>query len=502
MIKYKEQLEENLLNDQTVPKWKESELACWETPLFSILPAFIFRFRTKTLNWLHRTVFRIFNIEFTIGGLLFMASLATIIAYTEYNYFQVKDRRYISGELSAYIATLIFSFSSKNSIWALLTGASWERTLIIHKSLFYLLAVAVGFHLVYNLKAIFITISGLYMVLTFSFIAISANYYMRRYSYWLFYICHILGILVLIYHAYRHDAYPLFYGIYMWLVDVLIRFITLLFNWGRLSTANITVQKHTVKITIKKRWFKHKPGQYVFLWIPAVSFWETHPFTISSSMDKDYITLHIKNNGRWTGKLHKLAESQVKILVGVQGAYGTTAIDIDNSNYKRFILIAGGIGATPMLSTANSLCDQYSRGRDIDKVDFLWSVKTLELVDELLDSDNDNMFILRNKTADVEKINCDDYLVDLNLYFTGEKQLNEKWPKNYESLANMKAFEGRFDLKQRFTDIKHECIEKEYKKIAVMVCGPESMVDSVSKLTRQMNDRDITFDFHCETFEL
>lgn len=153
MNDYQEHSRIEPLLEKPIKKWTESELSCYETPLFSILPSFVFKARTKTLIWLHRTVFRTFNIEFTIGGILFILAISSIIGYEEYSYYANRYERYRTGILAAYIGALIFTFSSKNSVWSLITGASWERILIIHKILFFFLAIAIGFHLVYFLTS-------------------------------------------------------------------------------------------------------------------------------------------------------------------------------------------------------------------------------------------------------------------------------------------------------------------------------------------------------------
>lgn len=47
----------------------------------------------------------------------------------------------------------------------------------------------------------------------------------------------------------------------------------------------------------KPRFFSHKPGQYLFLCCPKISPYEWHPFTITSSPQDSFISLHIKRAG-------------------------------------------------------------------------------------------------------------------------------------------------------------------------------------------------------------
>ena len=488
--------------DKQVNRWSASEYCCYETPLFSILPRFLFKWRNKTLLWLHKTVLRFFGIEFTIGGILFMLTAFIAIGCIEYNYFSNSARVHYAGLTLGYTIALTFTIASKNSIWSLITGASWDRTLILHKSTALLIILAAGFHVGYNWSIILYVKSGLYMVIILSAMIVGANYFVRRYVYNLFYLLHIFGIATFIYFAYQHGARPVFYGVALWLFDVAIRFVVFLANWARLSKAYITLNKHTVKITIKRRWFSYKPGQYAFLWIPAVSFWESHPFTISSSPDKDYITFTIKNAGNWTGKLHELAKDRSSLLIGVQGAYGTTSLDIDSDKYKRFVFIAGGIGVTPMRSIANSICDQITRGR-VAKIDFIWSVKDYSMVNDILNVKEDNMLNVNSDRVEIEGSTYYNKLADISIYVTrSDDDANEKAIPILNNDQALLVYTKRCDLSDKLKVIKKDSIDKNIKRVAVLVCGPPSMVDQASKVTRKLSDSNISFDFHCETFEL
>ena len=66
-----------------------------------------------------------------------------------------------------------------------------------------------------------------------------------------------------------------------------------------------------VKLVIKKpAYLNHRPGDYVFVNIPAIANSEWHPFTISSAPeDKSCLTLHIRVLGNWTNKLYQYFEA-------------------------------------------------------------------------------------------------------------------------------------------------------------------------------------------------
>ena len=96
----------------------------------------------------------------------------------------------------------------------------------------------------------------------------------------------------------------------------------------------------------KYRPWPYKAGQYVFLQVPSISFFQWHPFTISACAGNE-MKVHIKAAGDWTNKLHSMGtEGQsIDIKVGIDGPFGAPAqrfYDFDKS-----IVVGAGIGVTP-----------------------------------------------------------------------------------------------------------------------------------------------------------
>lgn len=61
--------------------------------------------------------------------------------------------------------------------------------------------------------------------------------------------------------------------------------------------------------------FAFKPGDYIFINIPAIATFEWHPFTISSAPEQsDVISLHIRVVGHWTSKLYEYFEAEQERL--------------------------------------------------------------------------------------------------------------------------------------------------------------------------------------------
>jgi predicted ferric reductase len=105
--------------------------------------------------------------------------------------------------------------------------------------------------------------------------------------------------------------------------------------------------------------FTHRPGDYVFLRIPALAAHEWHPFTLSSAPEKTALTVHVRSLGNWTTALRRLAEQRHAqgegdaLAVQIDGPYGSPATHIFESRYA--VLIGAGIGVTPFASVLESL---------------------------------------------------------------------------------------------------------------------------------------------------
>lgn len=55
-----------------------------------------------------------------------------------------------------------------------------------------------------------------------------------------------------------------------------------------------------VEVQIKKERTTTKAGQYIFINCPDVSYWQWHPFTLTSAPEEDFISVNIKMVGDWT----------------------------------------------------------------------------------------------------------------------------------------------------------------------------------------------------------
>jgi predicted ferric reductase len=101
--------------------------------------------------------------------------------------------------------------------------------------------------------------------------------------------------------------------------------------------------------------FRFRPGQFGWLTVWGSPFKITgHPFSFSSSaaFTDGRVEMSIRNLGDFTSEIHKVPVGKRVYLDGPYGAF-TTGNPAD-----MHVLIAGGVGVTPMMSMIRTLADQ------------------------------------------------------------------------------------------------------------------------------------------------
>ncbi|NXI41542.1 NOX5 oxidase, partial [Galbula dea] len=195
----------------------------------------------------------------------------------------------------------------------------------------------------------------------------------------------------------------------------------------RIVEVNLLPSKVTHLVIERPQSFHYKPGDYIYLNIPAIATYEWHPFTISSAPEQqETLWLHIRSLGQWTTKLYEYFQqpkspspepkplsrslrekrcqqwAQVGAALGLgetrqlcsikcylDGPYGTPTRRIFTSEHA--VLIGAGIGITPFASILQSIMYRYHRRKQscpschhswceelqdeemtLRKVDFIW----------------------------------------------------------------------------------------------------------------------------------
>ncbi|MEU2123658.1 ferredoxin reductase family protein [Nocardia niwae] len=104
--------------------------------------------------------------------------------------------------------------------------------------------------------------------------------------------------------------------------------------------------------------FRFAPGQFGWLTVDRSPFAVTaHPFSFSSSAeDHDRIEITIKALGDFTSTIDDIAPGARAYLDGPHGVFTP-----DRNEGPGFVLIAGGVGITPMMSILRTMADRGDR---------------------------------------------------------------------------------------------------------------------------------------------
>jgi len=310
----------------------------------------------------------------------------------------------------------------------------------------------------------------------------------RRKNWELFKIMHYVGFPVVLIAVLYHASSSLYFvggGLLLWCVDQAIRF-------GRSSSTTVVYKMkahfdHTELVVGK---IQHGTGQYMFVNVPSISTFEWHPFSIASSPYDPDSSFHIKampvpGSGTFTDKLYSVAklhhENPAMVLptINMDGPHG---LPIPHQHYDKILLIAGGIGITPVLSTFRGLYHLASRAKcNCAEVKMVWAGRFPSLFE-----------IARETIEDT----ADDPRFSVNLYVddhTAAKDAPKEYPEGSEAVQGAIKAWGRPNL---IGELK-ELSPNGGPRTLVFVCGPPGLSKFVEMFSLKAGAH-----FHTESFAL
>ena len=526
-------------------KWVPYEDIEYESAFFSFLPNCFFKIRTLTSRPFTYHPFKCCQVSLgeiilTTLEISIVVAVATILALQD-----IKDGDEATGEFASILLALSFASAGKNLVFHLFMGMPWERQVSFHKFLAFMgisVSAAHGFIMGLGHDE---SLTGVVLASAMGGIIVTSFFYLRRYCYSLFYILHWLIIIVIIVFALLHEASVVMFGVGAWVLDLLIRFFLVMrFKFRTAKTELFVLPGSLVRVEITpkpgKR-FRFKSGQYVFICIPRANIWEFHPISISNTGFDRKIVLHFKKVGRWTKKVHALIEKQgqkiehqqnadfksskimdqiesgtrLETTVFINGPYGNPRVDIDSPRYKLVVLIAGGIGVTPMQSIYNELLIQHVRGRPFVKVKLIWSLRDEGMLHSVAghsDCFYDKQDIHQGQISSMDKCNL------VNLEYSKVMEANfflTKGSSEEDKHRLMRRYKARVHLgRPNFPKIMEEmgalAVQNDLHHVAVLSCGPGGMIDHAFKTSYEKTKKyttsegkpfKVNFDFHSEVFE-
>ncbi|KAJ5177779.1 FAD-binding 8 [Penicillium coprophilum] len=293
------------------------------------------------------------------------------------------------GWISVANLVLLVFLALKNTPLAPLTATSYEKLRPLHKVAGYTCIFTSVLHGIVYLAAWSETgdlyemeetsnfagaIAGFAMVIIgFSTI----TYFMRGY-YELFYMLHIVMFILIMITVGMHrpkfktsSVIIVIFTACLWFMDRIIRGAKIVWNFYGNSLTVTALPNNALRVKLSRR-MHCRPGSHAFLWVPAIRWIESHPFTLVSSNPSEFV---IRVYDGFTRDLYKAAQQSPgkSLRCSVDGAYGQVP------NFKVFekvILVAGGSGASFTFAIALDLIATSSK--TVKSIDFIWVVRNQE----------------------------------------------------------------------------------------------------------------------------
>jgi len=294
----------------------------------------------------------------------------------------------------------------------------------------------------------------------------------------------------------------------IWVIERLIRLARLVYrNVGRTNTvANIeTLPGDALRVTLRvARPWTFKPGQHIFLTVPTVGLWTSHPFSVAWSdytskpfptspddMEKALpertdsllapnpstsVSLILRRRTGFTNHLHRRvdrANGTASLPALAEGPYGGTHI---LHSYGTVLLFAGGVGITHQVPFVRDLVAGYAAGTvAARRILLVWVIQSPEHLEWIRPWMTE--ILAMHKRRDVLRI---------QLFVTRPRSSKEI----HSPSATVQMFPGKPNVD---TIVEMDCREQ-IGAMGVSVCGPGGLADDVRcAVRRRQGGRSVDF---------
>ncbi|OQE18874.1 hypothetical protein PENFLA_c020G01723 [Penicillium flavigenum] len=385
-------------------------------------------------------------------------------------------------------------------------------------------------------------ICGLLAILGFICIFIQSLSPARHSFYELFLHLHIalaiFSFVALWYHLQNLLQQRVLLGtLILWGIDRAGRLAILL--WRNLSsrptTATVEVLSGSVArvdVAVARPW-RFRPGQYMYLYMPCLGLWTSHPFTVAWSSTSESLNVNekrgsggssdaltggsptttmsvlIKGQDGFTKKLLRKAEDspegRIQAMALAEGPFGGIH---SLGSYGTLLLIAGGIGITHPVSYLNEVIATFTEQKTATrKVHLVWIVRSLDhltwiqtFMAEILGHESLTSPINPNGHSYFQFPRL---LLSISLHVTSHKDTVEEyipqpdllWMQCAPPSVPVSIHHGKPCIQSVLEKEKADQIGA----MAVSVCGPGGLGDSVREAVRNVQGEK-TVDLFEETF--
>ncbi|MCJ1289248.1 hypothetical protein MMC34_000780 [Xylographa carneopallida] len=340
-------------------------------------------------------------------------------------------------------------------------------------------------------------ISGFIGTVGFIFIILHSSAILRHAFYETFLHMHILVVILVFGALYIHleGLQQLIYvqiAIAAWATERGVRLALMIYrNAGRGGTVAIIepLAGDAIRVTIKMaRPWNYQPGQYMFLTLPSIGLWTSHPFSAAWSdteerldsekglamnrqdvlaLQHTTISAVIRRRDGFTNALYKRAEKaqgRLTMTALVEGPYGGLH---SLRSYGSVLIFAGGVGITHQVGYIRDLVAGFANGtvaaRRVTLVWIIQSPEHLEWIRPWMTA-----ILALDKRRDVLRI---------QLFVTRPRATKEI----HSPSATVQMFPGRPNVD---TLVGLEC-EAQVGAMGVSVCGTGALADDVRAAVRR-----------------
>ncbi|KAJ5750148.1 hypothetical protein N7533_007176 [Penicillium manginii] len=481
-----------------------------------------FLFVVVTVDWWEDFPKKMFQLKYAAGHLAVMNMPGLVLS---------------AGRNNPLIALLGISFDTFNFMhrWV---GRTIAVNAIIHMSAV-LASLARENGMNYILDTIWhmpFYIYGLVALLGFLFIFVQSLSPARHSLYELFLHLHIalavMSFVALWYHLKNLLQQRVLLGtLILWGLDRASRLGILIWrNCGkRRTTATVEALPGSVArvdVDVSRAW-NFRPGQYMYLYMPCLGLWTSHPFTVAwssggtntlnmvekrSSSDSfaallggsETVTMSvlIKGQDGFTKKLldkvEDSPEGRIKVTALAEGPFGGIH---SLASYGTLLLVAGGIGITHPMSYLHEVVTNFaSRKTATRKVHLVWMIRSLDhlawihdWMTDIFSHDSLNSSIIDPKGETYFQF--PGLMLSISVYVTEHKETFEEyipvpetpWTQCAPSNVPINVNYGRPSFQPLLENEKAEQVGA----LAVSVCGPGGLGDSVREAVRNVQGEKI-----------
>lgn len=323
----------------------------------------------------------------------------------------------------------------------------------------------------------------------------------------------ILGVLIHSLKGHLPQQNYINWMISLWIMERIARCIRIVYrNISSRGFTEVTVEAMPgeacrVTFNLQRPW-RYTPGCHVYAYLPRVSFWMSHPFSVAwceersvvcandeklpttavnldapiSTRTATSISLVMCKRTGMTAKLYNKANASptgiITMYGAVEGPYGGLE---SLHSYGTVILFAGGVGITHQISHVQDLLAGHLAGTVATrKVILVWSVRTTETL-EWVRPWMDEVLAMPNRKQ----------VLKVLLFITKPRNAREVISRS----ETVQMFPGRANPRV----IIGKEMESRVGAMAVTVCGPGAFADDVRAAARDQVGEG-TVDFVEESF--